>query len=112
MLPSYLKEAKALHDILVRNGRSFKVDEGSLVVIKGDQGDIPPETMELIKQHKKEILAVIQYEAIQRWLRVMDQMDKDAWKKAVPIGMHEDFAAAVQAMRACCADPWADVETL
>ena len=102
MIPKPLHQAHGIIKQLNSFECQIRVEEHALV-IHDPQKKLTKELREQVKQHKLSILALLMHSALLRLVQVLDMSQPD-----IPVGVREEYAAALLSALRMVGDPWDD----
>lgn len=101
MIPKPLHHAANILKLLADHECQIHVEENALVI--HDPKKMMTEDLRTqVKQHKLSILALLMRQALLHLIQVLDMSQPD-----VPLGLQEEYAAALLAAMRLVGDPWA-----
>jgi len=101
MIPKSLHHAANVLKFLADQECQIRVEESALV-IHDPKKMMTDELHNQVKHHKLSILALLMREALLHLVQVLDMSQPD-----VPLGLQEEYAAALLAAVRLVGDPWA-----
>lgn len=102
MIPKPLHNAADILKALMAHGCQVRIEEHALV-IHDPQKKLTDKLRNQVQQHKLSILALLMREALLHLVRVLDMSQPD-----IPVGIQEEYAAALLAAIRLVGDPWAE----
>jgi hypothetical protein len=101
MIPKPLHQAAYILKTLHAYECHFRVEENALI-IHDPKKRLTTELRDQVDQHKVSILALLMREALLHLVQVLDMSQPE-----VPLGIQEEYAAALVAAMRLVGDPWA-----
>ena len=102
MIPKPLHNAANTLKTLAAYGCQVRVEENALV-IQDPQKRLTDDLRNQVQKYKLSILALLMREALLHLVQVLDMSQPD-----IPVGVQEEYAAALLAAMRLVGDPWAE----
>lgn len=102
MIPKPLHNAANILKALATYGCQVRVEENALV-IHDPRKKLTDDLRHQVQKHKLSILALLMREALLHLVQVLDMSQPE-----IPVGVQEEYAAALLAAMRLVGDPWAE----